>query len=124
MATKTATFRIFFETADDTTEAASESYDVSFPLAGYAVKRTEDYQVAPAAADVAYTIPDACALLIYSLDYPFSLRLVSGQKLLTDVMCYLVAAGDSADQVIDVSVLFSGNGSNTANLKIAVLGQA
>lgn len=77
--------------------------------------------LAPAADDVEVAFTHACALLIVSRDYPFSLRLAAGETLLTNVRKFELFADDTDDGVLEGPVLLTGNGTNQASLEVWIV---
>lgn len=77
--------------------------------------------LAPAAADQELAFTEACALLIVSRDYPFSLRLADGETLLANLRKFVLFADDTDDGILEGPVLLTGNGSNQASLEVWIV---
>lgn len=77
--------------------------------------------LAPAAADQALGFTNACALLIVSRDYPFSLRLAAGETLMSNLRKFELFADDTDDGILEGPVLLTGNGTNQASLEVWIV---
>ena len=91
-------------------------------LIGFGEDSHETIFLAPAAADQAHTFTAASALVLVS-DQPFSLRLASGESLLTNLRMFVLWADDSANAAHSTRVLLTGNGDNTAKIKVLTIEQ-
>ena len=49
------------------------------------------------------------------------MRVASGETLLTNLRAFMVWADDTADGILQTSVLVTGNGATTANLTVVVI---
>lgn len=125
MATKSANFRNVFETIQDIGESPSCDFDEELILSGYEQLTHKEIKLAAAAADQALSVAvAAAAILIFSHDQPFSVRLEAGGVLLTN-MRKLELVGDDLDDVAydgtATDILLTGNGANEANLEVFII---
>jgi len=121
MATPAATMRLILEQIADTGESPETTYDESFTLSGFEEDVTKRILLETADADVAVTFTDAIAVLVFSIDNPFKLRLAGGETLLANLRAFLVWCDDEDDEALSTSVLLTGNGTNQARIRCLIL---
>lgn len=118
-----AVLRILFSLTDGGTDADVEldSARVS-PLTfdGVLAKVDQTIQVGPAVVDQAVALP-ACSLVVLISDEPVKVRLLTAETEVT--VRALVIAGDDARATAfgAASIRLSGNGTNTAKVRIITL---
>lgn len=88
-------------------------------LSGTGGTLVDAFTLGAAASDEVHALPACTALLIVSKDYPFSLKLRSGETSMAGLRQFLLA-GEEADTAALASgnVLLSGNGTNAARIEI------
>jgi hypothetical protein len=118
MATKNAVLRLLLSVAQETGATPERTLDKSFPLSGFKATAARDLALATDASDTQVTFTNAALVVVVSRDYPFSLRLGSGETLLENLMIYAFAVADATDATALDALRLSGNGSNVANLTV------
>ncbi len=121
MADPSASFRVIVEQSADTGDSPETSYDETFGLDGFKEDLSKRILLEATGADVPLAFTSAIAILIYSLDNPFSLRLAAGEALLGNLMAFLVVCDDELDAAHVTSVLLTGNGSNQSQIRALVI---
>lgn len=119
---KQGTLSVQFENRDDTGEAVSKKLCEALVLSGYTQADMSKYiALAAAAADQAVTFTDAVAIILFSHDNPFQLRLAGGETLLSNLRCFVIWCDDTDDEAHSTSVLLTGNGASIANLEAIII---
>lgn len=93
--------------------------DLTAILSGTGGTLVDAFTLGAAASEEAHALPACTALFIVSKDYPFSMKLRSGETAMAGLKLY-VMAGQEADTaaLASGSVLLSGNGTNAARIEI------
>lgn len=79
----------------------------------------DSFVLGAAASDQTLALPANTGILVVSKDYPFSVKLRSGETALAGLMMYLAAGNDGGTQIVGSgSMLLSGNGSNASRLEV------
>lgn len=116
------TITIQIQRRDDPTQEPQTVAAPTFTIADVEGFEAEaGLKLAADATDQALTIPDSCALLIYSLDYPFLYRYATDESQLEETMCHLFWGKDVDSACHTGSVLLSGNGTNPSRLRYWLL---
>ncbi len=78
-------------------------------------------KIGPAEVDTAVAIADAVSVIVFS-DQPVSMRLTGGETLMANGQLWVVHAFDETAEVLSAtSLLFTGNGTNEATIRIWVI---
>jgi len=122
MATKELALRMILQLREDLGASPEKTLDIQHSLSSF-LDATPGRMIAlaPAAANQALTFTAACALVIVSRDYPFSIRLAADETLITNQRFFVSATDDEDASGLETSVLLTGNGSNTANLEVWIV---
>jgi hypothetical protein len=123
MATKSLSFRAVLELFNDRGDSAASSIDETLTLSGFKGVTHRRFTLANAASDEAFTMAsDVCLVAIVSHDHPFSLRLNTGEILLSSAMCWLAVGSDVGEIMLEAGdLLLSGNGANDSDLEIVTI---
>ena len=121
MATKSATLRGILSLINDVGESPSCDLDESLSLSGYKKIHHDRFPLAAAAADEAMGITEELiGVIIFSHDYPFSLRMKAAEKQVTNTRLFVIWGDDQLDAAYDGlvdDILLSGDGSNEADIE-------
>lgn len=96
--------------------------DLTAILSGTGGTLVDAFTLGAAASDEVHALPACTALLIVSKDYPFSMKLRSGETAMAGLRMFALS-GEEADTAALASgnALLSGNGSNAARIEIWVV---
>jgi len=119
MPTPAISARLILEKLNDTGEEAADQFDETLTLSDYDGFVKKRIKLANAGDDVALAIGDSAAVVIFSHDYPFSIRLASAETLVANVRMFAVFADDlDAATLASGNLLLTGNTENDSNLEV------
>lgn len=88
-------------------------------LREFETEEARSITVGPAAADQAFTLDEAVTALLILSDEVVSLRLDSGETLMGNGRLWVFVAADQSESLLGAGdILFTGNGSTTATVRI------
>lgn len=117
MAAPAASLRLILEQIADTGESPETTYDETWTIAGFEEVVDQRILLSASASDQAVTITGALAVLVFSVDNPFKLRIKTGETLLADLRAFLIWCDDEDTAALATNILLSGNGSNQSRLR-------
>lgn len=122
MPTKSVEIRTILKARNDTGETPEKEFDETLTLSGFSDHTPgRRLTLAAAASDTAFTFTAGAALLIYSHDNTFKLRLGAGETLLSNMRQFgPIVVNAATNNALSTSVLLSGNGTTPADLEIWV----
>ena len=129
MATKTIEVRVIVRQSNDEGDVPQKVFDETYILSGFAQCRPgERVRVASDASDTAFVHSTPAMVMLASHDYPFDVRLASGETQLTDLSLLLAVGYQSTTTMNDIlstaSLLVSGNGADAADVEHWTVKQA
>ena len=117
--TPSASLSLVLSQINDVGESPAKTLSEVLALSGFTdITPGRRILLAAAAADQAVTFTDAIGILIFSHDYPFSLRVTAGQTLLEGLRCFLVWAHAEDVGIHQTSVLLTGGGTYPSDLEV------
>lgn len=122
MATLSTAMRFVLEQYNDTGESPAKDFDERLQLAAFTDHTPgRRLQLQADDEDRPFTFTNAVALLIFSHDEPFALRLAADETLMSGLRMFVVW-GDAVDgEVVSTSVLLTGNGETDSDLEIWII---
>lgn len=119
MSTDTAEIRLIAYRRDAPGADPVGEIDLTAILSGTGGTLVDAFTLGAAASDEVHALPACTSLIIVSKDYPFNMKLRSGETAMAGLRMFTLA-GQDADTAALASgnVLMSGNGSNAARIEI------
>ncbi len=122
MPTKSAALRVMLSAVNDSGMEPDKAFDESLVLAMF-----NDFtpgrriQLAAGAVDQVVAFTAALALLVFSHDNPFKLRVNDVETLLPNLRCFLIWADDKDEAAASAAVFLSGNGTTPSDVEVWVI---
>ena len=120
MATKSTILRLSLEAINDVGESPDKEFDEQLTLSGYDEVVVRRKKLSNSGADVSLVLSaTVIGLIVFAHDFPFSLRLVSGEALVANCRLYVIWADDENDSALTTAeILLTGNSSNDSDLEV------
>lgn len=112
-----ALLTLLVQHSDNSHGTPSKELDQQLRLDGYSDFSVKRLALPPGAADQAVALINCIAVVVFSHDHPFGVRLGEGETLLEHQRLWISWCA-SKDEGAVAELLLSGNGDNTANLEV------
>lgn len=103
--------------ADEDGASTSKTLDLALALTGYTDFTVRRILLAAGAVDQVLAFTGVVALILYSHDNPFKVRLAAGETLAPNTRLVVLYGHDEDEAVCSTSVLLSGNGTTPSSIE-------